>query len=522
MGLDRYRILFDLAPLCVHEINADGRLMAMNPAGLAMMGIANEDAIRGRDYLTLVSRSDRDRVRRLMADAFAGQACAFEFCAAGEPVAEHPRHFTSCLIPSPDARGHIDRLIGISADISLHPEAEAELRRLNRTHAVLSRCNHSLARAIEERELLKAFCTNLVEVGGYCFAWVGYVGRKRPTRVRMVAHAGHEHADFTAEALAWANTGDRASACRAAIASGRPVVLRDIANEPDLAPWADAALRYGYRSMIALPLKADGTPFGNFSIFSAEVDAFNAPEVALLTELAQDLAFGIHTARARALQAQQVRQLRDEIETDARKRIAATLHDVVGQSMQAVNLGLKRVRAMAEQDALVPMELLDPLITEVGAAIRELRDLTQELRPLFLERLTLLDAVRFHCSETSARAAIPIRVQASEAPFDLDERVKEQCFLVFREALSNAVRHAQASRIDVTLELPSPQRLRLAISDDGVGFDTHAAFQRPAGLGLCTMRERAESVLGHARIHSAPGKGTQVRISIPLAEEDTP
>ncbi len=157
MGLDRYRILFDLAPLCVHEIDTEGRLIAMNPAGLAMMGVANEDAIRGRDYLTLVSRSDRDRVRRLMADAFAGQARALEFCAAGEPATDHPRHFTSCLIPSPDAHGHIERLIGISADTSVHPEAAAELRRLNRAHAVLSRCNHSLARAIEERELLKAF-----------------------------------------------------------------------------------------------------------------------------------------------------------------------------------------------------------------------------------------------------------------------------------------------------------------------------------------------------------------------------
>ncbi len=338
----------------------------------------------------------------------------------------------------------------------------------------------------------------------------------------MVAHAGQEHADFTAEALAWANTGDRPSACRVAIESGRPVVLRDIANEPDLAPWADRALRCGYRSMIALPLRADGITFGNFSIFSAEVDAFNAPEVALLTELAQDLAFGIQTARARTLQAQQVRQLRDEIETDARKRIAATLHDVVGQSMQAVNLGLKRVQGMVLQGAQVPPELLDSLIAEAGSAIGELRAISQELRPLFLERLPLLDALRFHCSETGARTGLAIRVLADDAPFDLEERVKEQCFLAFREALSNAIRHAQAGRIDVSLKLRSPGRLCLAIIDDGVGFDTHAAFERPAGLGLCMIRERAESVLGHTRIRSAPGKGTQVRISVPLARSAAP
>jgi len=75
----------------------------------------------------------------------------------------------------------------------------------------------------------------------------------------MVAHAGQEHADFIAEALAWANTGDRAECLPYGRGERRPVVLRDIANEPDLAPWADTAPCYGYRSMIALPLRAEGT-----------------------------------------------------------------------------------------------------------------------------------------------------------------------------------------------------------------------------------------------------------------------
>jgi signal transduction histidine kinase len=177
---------------------------------------------------------------------------------------------------------------------------------------------------------------------------------------------------------------------------------------------------------------------------------------------------------------------------------------------------------MAVRDAHAPTELLDALIGEVGTAIRELRDLSQELRPLFLERLPLLDAVRFHCSETAARAGIAIRVQAADASFDLSERVKEQCFLGFREALSNAIRHAKASRVDVILDIPSPGRLRLAVIDDGVGFDPHGVFQRPVGLGLCLIRERAESVFGHAQIHSTPGKGTSVRIGVPLAGATAP
>lgn len=208
-------------------------MLAINRAGLALVGAGSEDAVPGLDYLAFVSPSDKDRVRRL-----------------------------------------------------------------NRTHAVLARCNRSLARALAEREILDAFCTNLVEVGGYSFAWVGYAGRKYPVRVRLVAYAGQGYGDFAAAVLA----------------------------------------------------------------------------------------FGIQTARARAAQAQQVRLLRDEVEKDERNRLAAILHDRVGQSMQAVNLGLKRARAMAEKEAPVPAGLLDALIAEVATAIGELRDLSRELRPLFLER----------------------------------------------------------------------------------------------------------------------------------------
>ena len=104
----------------------------------------------------------------------------------------------------------------------------------------------------------------------------------------------------------------------------------------------------------------------------------------------------------------------------------------------------------------------------------------------------------------------------------LPDRVKEQCFLGFREALANAVRHAKANRVDVILDTPWPRKLTLKIIDDGVGFDTHIAFQRSAGLGLSMIQERAASVGGQAEIVSIPGSGTCVTIDVPLTMEATP
>ncbi len=517
--LDQYRILFDHSPVCIHEIDTDGRMVSMNPAGLRLIGVTDPNEIVGVRYLDFVSPQDRQRIGRLMAQALAGQAAEFEFRVAG---AKRTRVFTSCFIPLPNAAGDIVKLIGISADVSMRESEQAELLRMNRAQAVLARCNHNLARATDEGDLLQALCDNLVDLGGYGFAWIGYVREGSRPGVNMVAHAGLEHADFAAAALAATNATDSPSACRIAIQSGHPVIVRDIEHEPELVPWRDMALRFGYHSMVALPLKAEGRAFGNLSIFSAEADAFDDREAALLTDLAGDLAYGIQTVRSRAAQAQKVRRLREEAEKDERKRIAATLHDVVGQSMQAVNLTLKRLRASAATGSKMPRDLLDGAIVEAGTAIGQLRELSTELRPIFLERMPLVDAIRFQCSAFSGRTGTEICLRAPDASVELPDRVKEQCFLSFREALANAVRHAKANRVDVILDTPWPRKLTLKIIDDGVGFDTHIAFQRSAGLGLSMIQERAASVGGQAEIVSIPGSGTCVTIDVPLTMEATP
>ncbi len=512
MDQDCLQSLYDLAPLCLHTIGANGRLIGMNAAGLALVGAASEEAIRGSPYLELVSPQDRDRVRCLLTDAFAGQPAEFEFTAAGPPPS---RSLASCFIPVTASAGRVTRVVSITRDRSKRQQAEQDLRRLSRTHAVLSRCNRSLARAIDERALLDAFCANLVEVGRYGFVWIGYGGRGGAP-IRLVAHDAQGSRGFAATVVAAANSGQRHSACRIACELGEPVILRGLSSGCDLAPWADAALAHGFHSMIALPLQADGGSFGNFSIFADTPDAFDAPEVALLAELAMDLAFGIQTVRARSVEAQTVRRLRNDAERDARARLAASLHDGVGQTLQALNLGLKQAREMVRRQEAVPMDLLEQLVEEAGDALREVRVVSCELRPPFLEHLPLPDAVRLHCSEIAQRSGSPIRVHADEAPIVLEERVKEQCFLAFREALSNALRHARASRILVVLRVRPRDRLTLVVIDDGIGFDTHQTFEHPAGLGLCMIRERAESVLGCACIRSTRGNGTQVWINVPL------
>jgi signal transduction histidine kinase len=235
--------------------------------------------------------------------------------------------------------------------------------------------------------------------------------------------------------------------------------------------------------------------------------------------LAEDLAFGIGTLRARAARERKVRLLREEVERDARKQLAATLHDGVAQSVQAVNLGLKRLRAVGTREGRMDSDLLSQIIDDVSGVIAELRDVSHELRPPFLERMELTEAIQYYCSELSERTGISIRVAKKKFVADPGARVREQCFLSFREALSNAIKHGKASRIDVVLRSTASDSLVLKVTDDGIGFDTERTFSAPSGLGLSMIRERAESIGGSAEIRSMPGKGTRVKITVPTGAD---
>jgi PAS domain S-box-containing protein len=179
-------------------------------------------------------------------------------------------------------------------------QRQTELRRANRALRMLSDCNQVLIRAKEETNLLNHVCRVIVDVGGYRLAWVGMAGQDETRSVKPVAQIGFEEGYLTTLQLTWADEARGRGPTGTAIRLGQPVAARDIQNDPNFAPWRVEATRRGYASSIALPLKDNDRSFGALNIYAAQPDAFDEAEVALLTELADDLAFGVITLRARA------------------------------------------------------------------------------------------------------------------------------------------------------------------------------------------------------------------------------
>jgi len=210
-------------------------------------------------------------------------------------------------------------------------KAEDALRHANRALKTLSAGNKTLIHAREEQALLEAMCHAAVEKGGYLLAWVGYVQQDDAGSIKPVAwHAAQpgyvEALVSTRQDIALKNGPSGVT-----VRSGQATICQDIATDPLFEPWRELALQYSYRSSISIPLHDNGSVFATLALYAATADAFTEDEIALLSEMGEDISFGIMSLRMRgerdsALAKQQsyLDQLRDGLQ-DTVQAIAATV-----------------------------------------------------------------------------------------------------------------------------------------------------------------------------------------------------
>lgn len=203
------------------------------------------------------------------------------------------------LSPILDADGVLCGISSVAKDITDRKRAERHIARVNRALKTLSAGNAALVHANDEQALIREMCRIVVEIGGYRLAWVGTAEHDDEKSVKPVAWAGVEEYFHAGPKVTWADTERGRGPTGLAIQTGVPQISQDYLTDAATEPWHEAALRLGFKSSVALPLKGKSGPFAALSIYSAEISAFQSDEIALLTELADDLAYGIVTLRTR-------------------------------------------------------------------------------------------------------------------------------------------------------------------------------------------------------------------------------
>lgn len=172
-----------------------------------------------------------------------------------------------------------------------------ELSRANHTLRLISRCNEALIHSGGERELLDAVCRRLVEDGNYGLAWVGLAHHDERKAILPGAFAGANDGYLDTLQLSWADSERGHVPFGLAIRENRPVLVRDIGTDPTCTLWRDEAVRRGWASMVAIPLRARDCVLGSLNIYSATLNALDEQDVTLLQKLADDLAYGIANLR---------------------------------------------------------------------------------------------------------------------------------------------------------------------------------------------------------------------------------
>lgn len=196
-----------------------------------------------------------------------------------------------------------------------------------------------------------------------------------------------------------------------------------------------------------------------------------------------------------------------------RKRIAAELHDRIGQALALVQIRLAALRDRLPTEARA--ELVDCIATIEGA-LSTARTLTYDLSPPMLRDLGLTAAIDWHAEQLAGRHAFEVTVEGP-ALVGLDADLASGLFLVVRELLANVIAHAGAPSARVVLMREGDQ-VGVDVSDDGAGFDPAASTPpRRTGLGLFSVRAQIAELGGTLQIASAPGAGTRVRVRVPIA-----
>ena len=266
--------------------------------------------------------------------------------------------------------------------------------------------------------------------------------------------------------------------------------------------------RMGDRTSVVYGLRANGEEFP----MEASISQLDTAQGKVYTVIMRDVTERVRAERELATFAAESAGVREQ----EKSRIARELHDELAQSLTALKMDTIWVRDNAGGDAAALQAKLAGMLKMLDTAVASTRRIAADLRPLVLDDLGFAPAVEWAVQNFMQRSSIKCVLDLDEE-IELDEPYATAAFRIVQEALQNAAKHSQATKVRVRVSREGGSIL-LRVEDNGVGFAADAP-RKPQSLGLAGLRERAHLLRGDVSVKSAPGQGTTVEAHIPLAGE---
>jgi signal transduction histidine kinase len=251
-----------------------------------------------------------------------------------------------------------------------------------------------------------------------------------------------------------------------------------------------------------------------FSRLSTTIDAWSEGDFAMFIEdkTGDEISQFAQLLNNMAKQLQELLHRRQDMAvSEERNRLARDLHDSAKQQALAASLELGTALTLFDGDPTNAKKHLMEADSLVDSVRKELTDLVHELRPQTVDGQDFSEALKDYALDWSQRSGIELDINI-EGDKELSLEIRETLFRIVQEALANVARHSSANLVDVNLDYRT-SLITLTIKDDGCGFDTGLQH---GGIGLKSMRERAEVFDGSFSVDSASGKGTQINVTLPI------
>lgn len=276
-----------------------------------------------------------------------------------------------------------------------------------------------------------------------------------------------------------------------------PLTIPDVHKSPD---WVSLGDGEAFGSYANVPIMVKDEVIGFLSLYGTSTQAFEDAQISGLTAFAQQAGLAIQNAKL-------YKQIQTLAIMEERQRLARDLHDAVSQALFTSNMIAEALPALVRSDPSRLQEMLDELVSLNRGAMAEMRVLLMELRPERILYTSFPEHLRQLSKAMRSRKHVQVHLQI-EGQHPVDEAIKVPLYRIAQEAINNIVKHSAARNVSIQFD-SNPDSLDLIIHDDGRGFDT---THQNGGMGMSTMRERAENIGATFMIDSEPGSGTTLHI----------
>jgi PAS domain S-box-containing protein len=493
----QYRSIFEstLDGLIINEL--DGTIVEVNPAFCYMHGYTCQELV-GQHPTLFIHPDDHPLLQEYLQTVRAGQA----FQSRAVDLRKDGTPFHVEVHGTPFVYRGKPHVLGVVRDITAQVEAEQLLegRVVARTQelAALYDVTAVASASLDLETVMEQSLDRVLEVMGCQIGGIHLVSEAKDEMYLALWR------NIPYEVVAEIQTMSVGSGVAGRIiAQDAPLVVTAMADDPDAVPAARRLL--GEQGYVGAPMRAKGQVVGVLSVIGTGGRRFSAEEVALLASIADQI--GVAVENARLFQRAEQLAVMEE-----RQRLARELHDSVTQAVYSATLLTETARRAASAGNLRQVQgYLEELGAITEQALKEMRLLIYELRPPALEQEGLVGALQRRIDAVEGRAGMQARLRV-EGEVKIEPSVEEALYRIGQEALNNALKHAAAQAITVHIQARDDW-IEMTIADDGQGFDPGTASER-GGMGLLTMRDRAEQVGGALTVLSSSGHGTAVKVTV--------